>query len=666
MSRRISAVFVSLFVAVLLSACANEATYVDKDYTLQTVETTQRNQIELNDYKIQNSAMISLKDIIKLNNLKIESVSFYDCDNLLILCTNAECTRMDVYTFSLDYGTLQWMGAIEDILEHYGEGTRFGVAEMNPLVIQEEMTNTYWVLKDKSVLQEYNLDIENNITSIVADGYIYYTDSEINAIKRIDLLIGDEEIFFENIETYSCSIREIKSVSEDGKYLYATGVNKITLQDTTFVINIGTGEITADVNGKFACWESDYAIYSGYFENSVYSIHQRIEDNYYNVKVAKLYPNVAYEYCISNGDTVITVETDGKMYDFASVDLKNMTTEYASVIDMNSYYMSAFSEECNYSYCILDEKYSYNPKRNMVVFEIVSDSDRRNIFLWDIESGKNVMKAVNTDSYGITLEDHAVQVENYGKISETVQEIYEEYGVAIYVGENIPHTFTDYQALPIDDVTTIQNAVKQIKKVLGYYPQGFFNEFKSCGYAEGINIYLVGDMTPLSDEYIANPSGFSTGMMDYEVIALNINALTYIESNLCHEIAHTIYKRIRYQENYSGNVYFDINEWAKLNPKGFEYYNSYNHNYETDLKYTGKLYDENQNLKEVYFIDGYSKLMLEEDLARLMEFSMVNYDEPYLESPNIKNKMNYFYQVIRRVWNNKGWPEETIWERAMK
>ena len=65
-------------------------------------------------------------------------------------------------------------------------------------------------------------------------------------------------------------------------------------------------------------------------------------------------------------------------------------------------------------------------------------------------------------------------------------------------------------------------------------------------------------------------------------------------------------------------------------------------------------------------MDGYSKTMLEEDLARQMEYAMVKDDEPYLASPKIKNKMKYFCQVIRRIWNTKGWPEETIWERTAK
>lgn len=666
MNKRIYTVVICIFAMVLLGACADRGTHIDKDYILQTVDTAQYKQIELDNYKINNSAMISLKDVIKLNNMNIESASFYDSDNLLLLCTNTDYTRMDVYTFSLDYGTLQWMGAIEGLSKYEAQVDGYEVVKMNPLVIQEKASNVFWVIKDKTVVYELDLDAESNKSCVVSEHYFYFTDTEENAIKKVDFLTGEEKIFFEGIETYSYSIRNLESLSEDGKYLYTTGVNKLSLQDITCVINISTGEIEADVNGKYTCWESDYAIYAGYFDNSVYNIHQRIEEDYDNVKVASLCPKVAFEYCILNGDRAITLETDGRMYDFTSVDLKNMVTECYSEIDMNSYYMSAFSEECNYSYCVLDLNYSYNSKRELVVFEVISDLGRRNVFLWDMKSVKNEGASVNTDSYSGNFDEHFIQVEDYGKISEMVQSIYEEYGVAIYIGENVPHTFSDYRASAINDVTSMHNAVKLIKKVLGYYPNGFFKEFTTDDYVYGVNIYLVGDMMPLSGQYIDNPSGFSTEMKHYEVIALNINEITHIEENLCHEIAHAIYKRIKYQEEYSDSVYFDVNEWRKFNPLGFEYYNSYNNDYENDLMYTGENYIDDNDLNKVYFIDGYSKTMIEEDLARLMEYAMIKDDESYLESPNIKNKMKYFYQAIRRVWKTKGWPEETIWERAAK
>lgn len=666
MNKRIYTVVISIFVMVLLGACADKTTHIDKDYILQTADTTQNNHIELDDFRINNGAMISLKDVIKLNNMNIESVSFYDSDNLLLLCTNTDYTRMDVYTISLNNGALQWMGAVEGISKYQGGATCYEAVKMNPLVIQEKNSNVFWVIKDKSVVYEFNLDAENNKSSVVSQQYIYFTDSEMNAIKRVDFLTGEEEIFFKGIETYSYSIRTLDSISVDGNYLYTTGVNKLTLKDITCVININTSEIVADVDGKFRCWESEYAIYAGCYEKSVYNIHRRIQNNYNNVNVVSISPKVAFEYCVVHGDTVVTVETDGKNYDFVSVDLKNMTTEYYSGIDMNSYYMTAFSEECNYSYCIINEKYSYNPERQMIVFEVVSDLGRRNVLLWDMKSAQKKDVSVNTDNYSISLDEHVVQIQDYGKISDTVQSIYEEYGVAIYIGENVPHTFSDYRASAVNDPESIQDAVKLIKKVLGYYPNVFFKDFTANGYVNGINIYLVGDMEPLSDKYIDNPSGFSTAMKNYEVIGLNINDTTYVESNLCHEIAHAIFKRIKYEENYSDSIYFDMKEWKLLNPRGFEYYNSYRNDYETDSEYTGEIYEDEADLNYIYFVDGYSKTMLEEDLARLMEYAMVKDDEPYLASPNIKNKMKYFYQAIRRVWQTKGWPEETIWERTAK
>ena len=664
MKSRIYTVIIIIFSIVIFAGCAGKSTHIDKDYTLQTVDSTKHNRIKLDDYKIANSGMISLKDIIKLNNMNIECVSFYDSDNLIVLCTDSEYTRIDIYTFSLDYGILQWMGAVEGIAKY--QEAEYSIAKMSPLIIHEKKSNIFWVVQEKAVQNEINLDVEYNRTSVVGNKYIYFTDSDANVVKRVDFITGEEEVFFEDIESYSYSVRNLEYISEDGKYLYVTGVNKISLQDVTCVIDTKTGKMVAGVNGRYQCWESDDAIYAGFYENTVYNIHQRIGDDYTNVNVAKISPSVAYESCIFEKDTIITVETDGKKYTFQSVDLKNMTMEYMTEIDMNAYYMSAFSEECNYSYCVIDKQFSYNSKRDMFVFEVISDLGRRNIFLWDVDSGTEIMESVSADGYSETVNDHVIQLVDYGKVSEMVQSIYEEYGVAIYIGENVPHTFVDYRVEMMGDISAMLDAVKSIKKVLGYYPRDFFREFVTNDYSNGMCIYLVGDMTPLSEEYIINPAGFATNMQHYEIIALNINDITYIDSNLCHEIAHAIHKRIKYQEIYSGDVYLDMEEWEKLNPKGFKYYNSYEDSYEKNIEYTGEAYSETMDLKNVYFVDAYSKTMIEEDFARLMEYGMIRYDEPYLESQNIKNKMKYFYQAIRKVWKTGNWPEETIWERTAK
>lgn len=662
MNSRMCTVIISICCLILLAGCAGKSTYVDKDYTLQTAENVQKNKLSLDNFKIPKSSMISLKDLLKVSNMNIEKVSFYDADNLLVLCTDYEYTRLDIYLFSLDFGTTQWIGTIEGVTLYQGEEFEYVAVNTTPLVIMEKVSQTYWVIKDKEVVATLDLNMQKNVSSVVGEKYIYYTDNEENSIRRFDYTTGDDQKVFQGIECYSYSIRELQNLSADGTYIYASGVNKATLQYITYVININTAQIEADVNGKFDCWESKNAVYTGYYENNEYIINKCT--NKVETDVAKLCPNVAYEYCMANGDTVITLETDGRVYEFSAVDLKTMTVKYKSSINIKSYYMSTFSEECNYSYCIMNERYAYNPERNLVVFEVVSDMNRKNIFLWDVESGNASEESVKADETGAVLEGHVTQHKNYGKISDTINSIYTEYGVAIYVGENVPSAFTDYNTDIVNNTEEIQKAVTQIKKVLGYYPQGFFKDFTTDGYVLGINIYLVGNMTPLTDKYVENPTGFVTNINQYEVIALNIKDIENIEDDLCHEIAHSIYKRIEYHEIFSDTVYFDETEWAKLNPYKFEYYNSYN--VDKDSKYTGAIYETEMDLNNIYFVDMYSKTMIQEDLARLMEYGMMKPDEPYLESANIKNKMKYFYNAIRRVWNTKKWPQETIWERAAK
>ena len=72
-----------------------------------------------------------------------------------------------------------------------------------------------------------------------------------------------------------------------------------------------------------------------------------------------------------------------------------------------------------------------------------------------------------------------------------------------------------------------------------------------------------------------------------------------------------------------------------------------------------------EDINSVYFVDSYAKTYITEDLARLMEYDMIDpyagtYD--YMKSDKIQAKLNYFYSCIRSVWDTSGWPSKTSWE----
>ena len=73
-------------IAMMFSGCVNSGSYVTKEYELptETVALTQED-INLEDYRIQEGAMISLGELINIKGMVLESVCFYDKNNLVTI-----------------------------------------------------------------------------------------------------------------------------------------------------------------------------------------------------------------------------------------------------------------------------------------------------------------------------------------------------------------------------------------------------------------------------------------------------------------------------------------------------------------------------------------------------------------------------------------------------
>lgn len=669
MKRKLSYAWLLIYVVVFLAACAPTGGYVKKEYTLPVEVGTQGQQhISLEDYRIQEGAMIALGDLISIKDMALESVCFYDEDNLLTIFLNGDRTRLDVYLFSLDNASLSWLGTIENLTQVEGLGNNYSVVQLEPLVIMDEYTNNIWVIKDKMVQQKIALDLANVRSVTVGDNKAYYTHIGNDAIECIDFTSGLVETVYTGLDDYSFDINEVTQVSEDGQYLYATGINKLNLQNTTFVIDLEQDKIVAEVEGVYSCWNSDEYMYSSYLDIQNYVVHQRAEDNYTDVVVGDIVPYTYFEYFITEEDIAITEENENGIYTFTYYDLVEMEKIKSTNIDIHSYFMYQYSQGCNYSYCSINDEFGYNVKRNMLVYMVRTDEGLSNVFLWDIDNAEKVGMALAGDDYSEEMDFQYVNEIDYDELSDLVHILYDKYGIGIYVGANTPTTFTDFAAVREEDVEKISAALADVQEVLQCYPEGFFEFFSKEEYLSGINVYLVSNITSVSEGYIDNPFGFANIASGYEVIAININYADALKETLVHEISHAIYERIRYEEASTGTVYFDEDKWNNLNPKDFEYHNTYvdvNGNDITDSddgSYTADIYATGGNINDVYFVDDYSKTFLTEDLARLMQYGMMNSEEEFMDSNKITAKLNFYYAAIRSVWDSEDWPVKTDWE----
>lgn len=656
-------------VAMLYSGCVNAGSYVTKEYELptETVTLTPEN-INLEDYRIQEGAMFSIGELINIKGMILESVCFYDKNNLVTIFLNEEGTRLDAYMFSLENGSLSWLGTIENLTHIEGIYSSYSIVSVEPLVIMDEYTNSMWVVKDKMVQQKITLDLANVHSIAIGNNKAYYTHVGNDSIESIDFSSGQVDTICTGLEEYSHSINKVTQVSSDGKYLYALGTNKLSVTDTTFAIDLEQKKIVSEVCGIFECYNSDSYMYSLTKETQKYTIHQRTYDNYTDVTVGEFVPYSYFEYFIIDDDIAITEENDGGIYTFIYYDLTEMKRVKSTNLDVHSLFMYKYSAACNFSYCSINEEFGYNSDRNMLVYMVRTDEGFSDVFLWDIENATKDGAALSGTDYTEEMDIQHINEIDYDELSDLVHAIYTQYGVAIYMGANVPTGFTDFTAAREENLAAMTNSVNAVYEVLQCYPADFFKFFTEDDYLKGINVYLVGNITPTSEGYLNNPMGFANISSGYQVITININYGDDIKETLAHEISHAIYERIEYEELNTQTDYFDETKWQSLNPTDFSYHDAYIDSNGKDItlndngEYTSKKYVDEASLADIYFVDDYSKTFLTEDLARLMQYGMFCEDEPFMKSAKIKAKLNYYYSVIRLVWDSEDWPAKTDWE----
>ena len=656
-------------IAMMFSGCVNAGNYVTKEYELptETIPLVQE-EINLEDYRVQEGAMISLGGLINVKGMVLESVCFYDKNNLVAIFLNEEGTRLDAYLFSLEKGSLTWLGTIEDLTKIEGIYSSYSIVSVDPLVIMDEYTNSLWVIKDKMVQQKITLDLANVHSIAIGNNKAYYTHVANDAIESIDFSSGQVETIYTGLEEYSYSISKVTQVAKDDKYLYALGINKLGITDTTFVIDLEQKSIVSEVCGIFECYSSDEYMYSVIRGNDMYTIHQRSDNNYTDVTVGELVPYNYFEYLVIDEDIAITEENEGGIYTFVYYDLTEMKRIKSTNLDVHTLFMYNYSQACEYSYCSINERFGYNADRNMLVYMVRTDEGFSDVFLWDIENATKDGAALSGTDYSEEMDIQHVNEIDYDELTDLVYAIYAKYGVAIYMGANTPTRFTDFTASKEENLEVMTEAVNAVYEVLQCYPEDFFEFFTVNDYLKGINVYLVGKITPTSDGYMDNPMGFANVSSGYEVITINVNYGDDIKETLVHEISHAIYERIEFEELNRQTTYFDEEKWKGLNPTGFAYYDAYIDLNGNDItindngEYTSEKYVDDASLADIYFIDDYSKTFLTEDLARLMQYGMFCEDEPFMKSSKIKAKLNYYYSVIRTVWNSENWPAKTDWE----
>ena len=218
-----------------------------------------------------------------------------------------------------------------------------------------------------------------------------------------------------------------------------------------------------------------------------------------------------------------------------------------------------------------------------------------------------------------------------------------------------------YTASPLAEGFPVSEALCTLGKALALCPEGFFAALTEG--TGGLVFALTGGIR--AEGGMPRPAGFTSDRDGGVLIVLDVSK-GLSTNTVFHELCHAIDRRIAASEREKSESRFE-ESWLALCPRGFSYYYSY-----TDV--SGAPYSDSaspaftaEEAGGVYFINRYSKTYPTEDRAVLFETLMRAVPEaPYMRSPHIIMKLDYYFAAIRFYLDPEGeWTEPTFWEERL-
>jgi hypothetical protein len=172
-----------------------------------------------------------------------------------------------------------------------------------------------------------------------------------------------------------------------------------------------------------------------------------------------------------------------------------------------------------------------------------------------------------------------------------------EYGITIYYGdETIGYSAGGISSNPINNSTTINAALTDLKNCLSLFPSGFFDEINKGGIP--LTIYLINNYSN------NNITGITDS--DYSYAKISIAVSYPFEESFYHEIYH-------YIERYMFKKGANFNTWNLYNPVDFQY-NTIDSKYSYSSTFS----------ESAYFVNDYAQTEDTEDRASTFEYMMAD------------------------------------------
>lgn len=215
------------------------------------------------------------------------------------------------------------------------------------------------------------------------------------------------------------------------------------------------------------------------------------------------------------------------------------------------------------------------------------------------------------------------------------------YGISILIGPECESFSSDTFSIgnkpsgrsPFRDLLGIYSYATEIQMIddtFSIYPPGFFEKFKCDTAPNGLRILIPNQILHEGQ----SKAGVVTLNDGYYNLYLAVGMFN--ELNIHHEIWHAIEFRI--QVDYPDA----FNHWSDLNPENYEYTHNYN---EQDIF-------ENNDLKDEWFVIGYSIINEMEDRATVIE-ALFRYDPDWWnQHPHIQKKLDFLIDAAKPIFGN--------------
>ncbi|MBR4206284.1 MAG: hypothetical protein IKQ92_12495 [Clostridia bacterium] len=264
------------------------------------------------------------------------------------------------------------------------------------------------------------------------------------------------------------------------------------------------------------------------------------------------------------------------------------------------------------------------------------------------------------------------QIPQGGGYSPLVSDLYEKYGISVYVGEEAVRYFPDYAVLPVTDEKQITTALEALSHYFSTMPDGFVREVAEC--FSSLDICLTGKIIPQSGnrDAISDAAAFTNNIDGLEYAVFDIT-LGDFEVTAAHEFFHILESAVYTKAWDAYGNYVDhegFARWEMLNPDGFDYHWVYTDESgatHTSGEQTGQNWYPGADPDGVYFVDGYSMTYPSEDRARVFENISTKFGDDlpgYFAGIHMKLKAAYLAVCIRDAFDSITDDVHPVWEIA--